>query len=55
MAMLAAAVSTAMNGYVLARQMGGDADLYAAAASIQVLVSVFSIPLILLLVGEFQG
>ena len=49
--MLAAAVSTAMNGYVLARQMGGDAEFYAAAASLQVLVSMFSIPLILWLVG----
>lgn len=50
-AMLSASVSTAMNGYVLARQMGGDADLYAATASLQVVVSMFSIPLILWLVA----
>ena len=49
--MLCAAVSTAMNGYVLAREMGGDADLYAATASLQVIVSMFSIPLILWLIS----
>jgi len=52
MIMLCAAVSTAMNGYVLAREMGGDADLYAATASLQVVVSMFSIPLILWLVSS---
>ncbi|MCB1755258.1 MAG: AEC family transporter [Gammaproteobacteria bacterium] len=45
-AMLSASVSTAMNGYILARKMGGDADLYAATASLQVVVSMFSIPFI---------
>ncbi len=50
-ALLSAAVSTAMNGYVLARQMGGDAELYASTASIQVIVSMFSIPLILWMVS----
>jgi malonate transporter len=30
---LCAAVPTAMNGYLLARQMGGDAPLYAAVAT----------------------
>ena len=48
--MLCASVSTAMNGYVLAREMGGDADLYASTASLQVVISMFSIPLILWLV-----
>ena len=51
MVMLCAGVSTAMNGYVLAREMGGDADLYAATASLQVIVSVFSIPIILWMVS----
>lgn len=50
-AMLSASVSTAMNGYVLARQMGGDAELYASAASLQVIISMFSIPLVLWLVS----
>lgn len=49
--MLCATVSCAMNGYVLAREMGGDADLYASTASLQVIISMFSIPLILWLVS----
>ena len=49
MAMLCSAVPTAMNGYVLARQMGGDVSLYAATSSLQVLVSLFTIPAILYL------
>jgi hypothetical protein len=53
MAMLSASVSTAMNGYILARQMGGDADLYAATASLQVVISMVSIPLVLWLVSGF--
>ena len=48
--MLCASVATAMNGYVLARQMGGDADLYAATASFQVVISMLTLPLILWLV-----
>jgi len=49
MAMLSASVATATNGYVLARKMGGDPEFYAAAASIQVMVSMISMPAILLL------
>ena len=52
MVMLCASVSTAMNGYVLAREMGGDADLYASTASLQVVISMFTIPLILWLITE---
>lgn len=48
---LSASVATAMNGYVLARQMGGDADLYATTASLQVVGSMFSIPIILWLIS----
>ncbi len=51
--MLSASVATAMNGYVLARQMGGDADLYATTASLQVVGSMFSIPIILWLISGF--
>lgn len=51
--MLSASVATAMNGYVLARQMGGDADLYATTASLQVVGSMFSIPIILWLISDF--
>jgi malonate transporter len=52
---LCAAVPTAMNGYVLARQMGGDAELYAAIATIQTAVSFLSIPLALAAVAQFSG
>ncbi|MAY63813.1 MAG: transporter [Rhizobiales bacterium] len=38
------AVPTAMNGYLLARQMGGDAPLYAAIATVQTAASFFTIP-----------
>ncbi|WEX78642.1 AEC family transporter [Sinorhizobium numidicum] len=44
---LGAAVPTAMNGYLLAKQMGGDAELYAAVATVQTAVSFFTIPLVL--------
>lgn len=41
---LSAAVPTAMNGYVLAKQMGGDAEFYAAAATVQTALAFFTIP-----------
>ena len=44
---LGASVPTAMNGYLLAKQMGGDAPLYAAVATVQTVVSFFTIPLVL--------
>jgi len=46
-AMICAAVPTAMNGYVLARTMGGDADLYAATATVQTALSFGTIPLVI--------
>ncbi len=42
---IAAAVPTAVNGYVLARRMGGDAEFYAAAATAQVVASFLTMPL----------
>jgi malonate transporter and related proteins len=42
---LCAAVPTAMNGYVVARQLGGDAPLYAAIVTTQTLLSFLTIPL----------
>ncbi|MBP1860929.1 AEC family transporter [Rhizobium herbae] len=48
---LGASVPTAMNGYLLAKQMGGDAPLYAAVATIQTVASFFSIPLVLTVTG----
>jgi hypothetical protein len=48
-----AAVPTAMNGFLLARQMGGDAELYAATVSVQTALSFLSIPLLLYLANLF--
>lgn len=53
-AMICAAVPTAMNGYVLARTMGGDAELYAATATVQTVLSFGSIPLVIWLARHLQ-
>ncbi|MEX3009294.1 AEC family transporter [Hoeflea sp. TYP-13] len=44
-------VPAAMNGYLLARQMGGDAPLYATIATLQTAASFFTIPLIIYIAG----
>lgn len=44
---LCAAVPTAMNGYLLARQLGGDAELYAAVTTAQTAAAFFTIPAVL--------
>lgn len=44
---LACAVPTAANGYLVARQMGGDADLYADILTWQTVLALLSIPFIL--------
>lgn len=46
-AVIAAAVPTAASSYVLARQMGGDAPLMANLITVQVLVSVATLPLMI--------
>lgn len=43
------AVPTATSAYVLARQMGGDADLMAAIITAQTLMSMLSLPVLLIL------
>ncbi len=48
---LCAAVPTAMNGYLLARQLGGDAELYAAVTTVQTAASFFTIPAVLAITG----
>lgn len=48
---LGASVPTAMNGYVLARQLGGDARLYSAVVTVQTVLSIVTLPIALLLVG----
>ncbi len=50
-AIICASVPTAMNGYLLAKELGGDAPLYAAVVAIQTIVSFISIPLFLTLVS----
>lgn len=52
---LCGAVPTAMNGYLVARQLGGDAPLYAAITTMQTVVSFFTIPAILALAHRLAG
>lgn len=53
--LVGASVPTAMNGYLLSKKMGGDAELYAATSTVQTVVSFFSIPLILWLAKTYAG
>jgi len=46
---LCGSVPTAMNGYLLARQLGGDAPLYATIATLQTAASFLTIPLVIYL------
>ena len=52
---MGASVPTAMNGYVLAKQMGGDAPFYAAAATLQTIASFFTIPVVLATTAYLAG
>lgn len=52
---LCGAVPTAMNGYLLARQLGGDAELYAAVTTLQTGVSFLTIPAVLAVTGQLSG
>ncbi len=52
---LATAVPTAVNGFVLAREMGGDAELYAATLTAQVIASFVTLPLFLWWAMQFTG
>ena len=52
---LSAGVPTAMNGYILAKKMGGDAELYAATATVQTVFSFLTIPLVLMAAGQFAA
>ncbi len=44
-ATIAAAVPTATNGYIVAKEMGGDAPLYASACTTQTVLSLATLPL----------
>jgi hypothetical protein len=52
---LCAAVPTAMNGYLLARQLGGDAELYAAVTTVQTVASFLTIPAVLATTAQITG
>lgn len=52
---LCASVPTAMNGYLLARQMGGDAPLYAAVTTVQTVASFLTIPAVMWAAGLVAG
>ncbi len=52
---ICAAVPTAMNGYILARKMGGDTQLYAATSTIQTVLSFATIPLMIWITKTFLG
>ena len=52
---LCASVPTAANGYLFAKKMGGDAELYAATSTMQTMVSFFTIPIMLLIAQNFGG
>lgn len=45
--LILASVPAAMNGYVLAKKMGGDAELYASTLTVQVVVSFITVPLVI--------
>ncbi len=51
-AVLAAAVPTAAGSYILARKMGGDATLMANIVTVQVIASLFTLPIILFLTTQ---
>ena len=53
MAVLCASVATGLSGYIFARQLRGDAELYAATASLQIVFSMITTPLVLWLITRF--
>ncbi len=52
---LCGAVPTAMNGYLLARQLGGDAELYAAVTTLQTALSFLTIPAVLAVTAQLSA
>ena len=52
---LCGAVPTALNGYLLARQLGGDAELYAAVATLQTGISFLTIPAVLAVTAQLSA
>src|SRR5690606_2805687 len=52
---LCAAVPTAANGYLLARLLGGDAELYAEVKTLQTALSFLTMPLVLSIAAQSVG
>ncbi len=52
---ISGSVPTAMNGYLLARDLGGDAPLYASIVTIQTIGAFFTIPVTVILVSYLAG
>ncbi|MCB1416835.1 MAG: AEC family transporter [Nitratireductor sp.] len=52
---IAGSVPTAMNGYLVARDLGGDAPLYAAIVTMQTIAAFFTIPLVVLTATYLAG
>jgi hypothetical protein len=50
-AVLCMALPTASSAYIMARQMGGDAPLMAAITTSEHLASMFTLPLVITLLG----
>lgn len=44
-----------MNGYLLARQLGGDAGFYAAVVTLQTAIAFFTIPLVLSVTAQLAS
>lgn len=49
-AMLVVATPTATNGYIIARQMGGDAELYAIILNWQLVIAIFAFPVMIAII-----
>ena len=54
-AIVCAAVPTAMNGYVLARQLGGDAPMLATTTTLQTFLSAVTVPALIWLAQLWRG
>src|SRR5690606_15137135 len=52
---LCGSVPTAMNGYMLARQLGGDAEFYAAVTTLQTVLAVFTMPAALAIATQLSS
>ncbi len=52
---LCGSVPSAMNGYMLARQLGGDAEFYAAVTTLQTVLAVLTMPVALAIAAQLSS